>query len=71
MQKLMSEPFIIRCFNNQQDRKKAVLESRRKDLEIKIEKEAERQNHRVIVEKAIQVQNEKEERMRTKVRDNV
>lgn len=56
MQKLMSEPYIIRCFNNQHDSKRSALEDRRKILEQKIEQEAERQNHKKIVEKAIQVQ---------------
>jgi hypothetical protein len=33
MQKLMAEPYIIRCFSNtQQDYRKSVLENRRKDL---------------------------------------
>jgi len=50
MQKLMAEPYIIRCFSNeQQDQKKVALESKRKEFEIKIESEAERQNHRVVV----------------------
>ncbi len=49
MQKLMSEPYIIRCFNNQYDSKRSALEDRRKILEQKIEQEAERQNHKKIV----------------------
>ena len=72
MQKLMAEPYIIRCFNNeQQDHKKVALESRRKEFEIKIENEAERQNHRVVVESTIKAQKEKEKRMMNKIRETV
>jgi hypothetical protein len=32
MQKLMAEPYVIRCFNNEQDNKKSALDSRRKEM---------------------------------------
>lgn len=32
----MSEPYIIRCFNNQLSNKKGALENKRKELEQKI-----------------------------------
>jgi hypothetical protein len=71
MQKLMAEPYVIRCFNHNQDQKKSALDSRRKDLEQKIEKEVERQNHRKVVQQVILAQEEKEKKMMNKVKEIV
>lgn len=59
MQKLMSEPYITRFFSNQTENRQSALEGRRKQFELTIEKEAERQNHRAIVENTIRAQAEK------------
>lgn len=69
MQKLMSEPYIIRFFNNQGDSKKNNLEERRKKLEQKVEKEAEKQNHRTVIGETLRVQEEKEQKMMKKIKD--
>jgi hypothetical protein len=69
MQKLMAEPYVIRCFNNSsQESGKGVMESRRKELEQRLEKEVERHNHRRVLEQVIVAQEEKEQRMKEKVR---
>lgn len=65
----MSEPYIIRCFNNQLSNKKGALENKRKELEQKIQQEAERQNHKKVVEQAISAQEEKEKKIIKKLKE--
>jgi rubrerythrin len=72
MQKLMAEPYVIRCFNaTSDDNKKNSLEARRKELEQRLEKEVERQNHRKVLQQAISAQEQKEEKMMNKVKEIV
>jgi hypothetical protein len=66
----MSEPYIIRCFNSSYDHKSSTLENRRKELEQRIEKETEKQNHKTVLEQAILAQEEKEKKMMRKIKDH-
>jgi hypothetical protein len=71
MQKLMSEPYIIRCFNNQYEHKRDALENKRKELEQRVQQEAERQNHRKVVEQVLTAQEQKERRIKEKINEIV
>ena len=69
MQKLMSKPYIIRCFNNRHENKEGKCEYRRKELEQQLEKESERQKHRKVLEQALIAQGQKEEKMKQKIKE--
>ena len=64
----MREPFITRCFNNQVDNHKDVLENRRKEIELRVEQESEKQSHKKVLEQAIKAQEIKEQSVREKIK---
>ena len=64
----MREPFITRCFNQQVDNRKDVLENRRKELEQRVEQESLRHGHKRVLEQAIKAQEIKEQSVREKIK---
>lgn len=67
----MAQPYVIRCFNNNNDHKKIALESRRKQMQQKLEKQVERQNHKKVVQQVIVAQEAKEKKIMNKVKELV
>lgn len=65
----MAEPYVIRAFNNKHNNTEGKYEHKRKELEQRLEKETERTNHHKVLEQALIAQNQKEEKMKNKIKE--